>query len=244
MPETVPSARFPTARPIATNCNQPSRFRSLAIDATDPNAVSAALSSEDLPDDETLLQTPEKAEPPYFRLAAGVFGLATSGVLTDVAGAGAVRAEVGFVRWLDLRAGALTMAVGDQSIGGASLDTAWFEASLTGGGLEACPAFNVAPKFRALACVGAIAGRFRTAGHGSAINASSHASLWLALTGGFEAQAELASRLALAVSVDLAVPLIGHRIELQATDGTGAGRPRVLLPVGVLIGVGLVIRIF
>jgi len=215
----------------------------LAIDATDPNSQGGALSSDDIPDDETLLQTPEKAEPPYFRLAAGLFGFATSGVLTDVAGAGAVRVEVGLVRWLDLRAGALTMAVGDQSIAGAALDTAWFDASLTGAYLEACPAFNAAPKFRALACAGTMAGSFRTAGHGPGISASSQASAWLALTGGFEAQAELASRLALAVSVDLAVPLIGHRIELLATDGSAAGDPRVLLPVGVLVGVGLVFRI-
>lgn len=216
----------------------------LAIDATDPNAERGAPTSEELPDDETLLQTPKKAEPPYFRLAVGLFGLATSGVLTDVAGAGAVRAELGLVRWLDLRAAALTMAVGDQPIGGVALGTAWFEASLTGGHFEACPAFNVAPKFRALACAGTMAGAFRTVGHGSAISSSTHASLWLSVTGGFEAQAELSSRLALAVAVDLAVPLIGHRIQLQAADGSRAGQPRVLLPVGILIGVGLVFRIF
>lgn len=225
----------------------------LAIDASDAVDASAANGANaqgghaahvELPDDETLLEPAEKPGPRYFRLALAAFGHATSGVLTNVAWAGSARVEVGFLPWLDLRAGVVGTALADQTLDEVDEDDATFSVSLLAGRADACLAHGLALQFRAVVCAGALAGRFRTEGHGSALDAFVEDSMWFGGAGSIEAQAELQSWLALAVALDLWVPFVGHRIALQDVNGTRLGEPRELLPLGLLVGIGIVFRVF
>jgi hypothetical protein len=215
----------------------------LAIDASDPNAEPGA-SLEDLPDDEELLEKPEPPSPPYFRLAIAALGQAGSGVLTDVSWGGALRVEVGFLRWLDLRAGALYSGVTDQNVGDVSLREARFDAQLLSGFVDGCGAHLVSAQFRMLACAGTAVGQLFLQGHGSAIESRAPAALWVAMLGSAEVQAELQPWLALGVSVELVVPLAKHRMVLVDLRGEQVGDARTLLPVGVLVGGGLIFRLF
>ena len=87
----------------------------LAIDATLARREREARQAENLPSDEELLTKPERPEPAYFRLAFGVFGQATAGLLTNVSAALSGRLEIGFIPWLDLRFGGITTALQDQN---------------------------------------------------------------------------------------------------------------------------------
>jgi hypothetical protein len=215
----------------------------LAIDATVAGGDQARASAE-LPSDEQLLAQPEPAEPPgppYFRLGLGLFGHATSGLLTDPSWAASARLELGFMPWLDLRVGAVGSQLDHQSLRGTP-DESTFYVGLLAARLDACAVVAAAERLRAMACLGAMLGRLSTEGHGFSPD-QARGTLWSAALGGIEAQAQLWPWLALAASVDLVVPLAKHRIQAVDALGQAAGE-RLLTPVGVLIGAGPVLRFF
>lgn len=212
----------------------------LAIDATLMDAQRAQETEPDVPSDEELLAAGPPA-PAYFRLAFGAFAHATSGLLTDLAPAASARIELGFVRWLDLRAGALVSRVGDQRLPGAE---GRFDVDLIAGRLDACALYSVT-QLRLLACAGGMAGSFRTRGEAFSGGSLTQPRLWLALVGGVELQAEITSWFALAVAIDLAVPLQRREINVRGPDGRPmAPSERQLTAVGVLVGAGPVFRFF
>jgi hypothetical protein len=169
-----------------------------------------------------------------------LFGHATSGVLTEPSWAATARLELGFVPWLDLRVAGFGAALDNQSLRGAEEGS--FSVALFAGRVDGCAVATPAAELRALACLGGIGGALHTRGHGFAPEQSADR-LWVAVVGGIEAQAQLARFLAVAASVDLLVPLARHRIQVFDAQGALTGE-RVLTPLGVLIGVGPVIRFF
>jgi hypothetical protein len=213
----------------------------LAIDADSANARAAELGSGELPSDEVLLSKPEPSEPPYFRFAVGAFGHATAGVLTDTSAAGSARFELGFVRFLDFRLGALTTQRDGQTLRPAEVDGTFY-VNLTLARLDTCAAQVVGESVRMLACVGAIAGALRTRGE-RFYPVQTQTRLWSGAVTGIEAQASLLTWLALAASVDLTVPFAKHRIQALDIHGQVAAE-RQLTSVGVLVGAGLVFRVF
>ena len=214
----------------------------LAIDATLSNDTSAPRATSALPSDEDLLAAPERAEPPYFKLAVGVLGQATAGVLTSVSAALSARVEVGFVRWLDLRASFVGTTLQNQTFATAP---GRFEMTLWAGQLDACLAHPVATRLRLALCAGGGAGALRTQGHSDAeLAAHADTEPWIALDGSIEAQAELLPWLALVANVDLVVPLAKQRIVVTGTDRTSVAGERELTAVGVLVGFGPVFRVF
>jgi hypothetical protein len=213
----------------------------LAIDASSQDSGLDRLRREELPSDEELLAKPEKPEPPYLRLGMALFGHATAGLLTDTSSAASARLEVGFLRWLDLRLGALGTQVDGQPLRPPAVDGTFY-AGLLVGRFDACAVWPVSDGLRALACVGAAAGSLRTRGHHFATERTQNR-LWSGALGGIEAQAQLLSWFALAASVDLTVPLARHRIQALGPHGELVGE-RLLTSVAVLIGVGPVFRFF
>jgi hypothetical protein len=214
----------------------------LAIDASLGQGAVQETGPE-LPADEQLLAPVEKAPPPgppYIRLALGLFAHATSGVLTEPSWGASGRLELGFVPWLDVRLSGFGAALDKQVLRGA--DEGSFGVALFAGRLDGCAVVTPTAELRALACLGALGGALHTRGHGFAPEQSEDR-LWVAVVGGIEAQAQLARFFALAASVDLLVPLARHRIQVFDAQGVVAGE-RVLTPVGVLIGVGPVLRFF
>jgi hypothetical protein len=204
-------------------------------------AIDATLSAP-APAGEEPLAPPEPSGPPYFRLAFGVLGHATAGVLTDVSGALSARAEVGFVPWLDVRGSFVASALSDQRFPNAE---GRFDIQLLAGAIDACLAHSVAPHLRLAVCAGAMAGALQTRGHEDArLDARKDAKPWFGLDGSFEAQAELLPWLALVAGVDLVVPLATQRIIVAASDSNAAAGERELTSVGVLIGAGPVFRVF
>jgi hypothetical protein len=212
----------------------------LAIDATLMDAQRAHETEPDVPSDEELLAEDDPT-PAYFRLALGAFAHATSGLLTDLAPAASARIELGFVRWLDLRAGALASRVGDQRLPGVD---GRFDVDLIAGRVDGCALYGVT-QLRLLACAGGMAGSFRTRGEAFSARSFTQPELWLALVGGVELQAEITSWFALGVAVDLAVPLQRRDIDVRGPDGKPIARSeRQLTAVGVVVGAGPVFRIF
>jgi hypothetical protein len=212
----------------------------LAIDAS---LGQASTQHEDgaLPADEQLLApTPKPAGPPYFRFALGLFGHATSGVLTEPSFAASARLELGFVPWLDVRLSGFGAMLDHQSLRGAEEGS--FYVALFAGRLEACGVASPTPELRALLCLGGMGGALHTRGRGFSPEQSANR-LWVAVVGGLEAQAQLARFFAVAVNVDLLVPIARHRIQAFDAQGALVGE-RVLTPLGVLIGVGPVLRFF
>ncbi len=212
----------------------------LAIDATLMDEQRGHAAEPDVPSDEELLAE-DPPPPAYFRLAFGAFAHATSGLLTDLAPAASARIEVGFVHWLDLRAGALASRVGDQRLPGAD---GRFDVDLVAGRLDVCALYGLA-QLRLLACAGGVVGSFRTRGEDFSGRSFTQPELWLALVGGVELQAEITAWFALAVAVDLAVPLKSRGIQVVGPDGGSMVlSERELTAVGVLVGAGPVFRIF
>jgi hypothetical protein len=209
----------------------------LAIDA---NSVGAGQWKSELPEDAQLLEKPEPPQPPYFRFALGLFGHATAGLLTDTSAAVSGRIEVGFLRWLDLRLGVFATAVGRQTLRPEGA-TGTFDIKLIAGRSEACGVYAVG-RLRMLACAGAALGSLSTRGR-NFFPELSETRFWSAALGSIEAQAELWSWLALAASVDLTVPLAKHRIQAVGPQRELVGE-RLLTPVAVLVGAGLVVRFF
>lgn len=210
----------------------------LAIDANPGEGEADA----PLPDDDALLAG--KPEPAYFALGAAVFGHATSGLLTDVAPALSVRAHVAFVRWLELRLGAIGTLMGGQTVPsrvGTRLEGS-FQVGIVAGRVDACAAHTLA-QLRLLACAGGLVGDFGTRGEGFSAGAFTVNRLWTAALGGFELQAELGPWLALGAAVDVVVPLGQQRIVVVGPNLEVVGE-RTLSPVAVLVGVGPIFRFF
>jgi len=208
----------------------------LAIDASDAEGSTGQPPPPELPSDEALLERPA---PRYFRLAAALFGHASSGLLTDVAAAVTARLELGLLPWLDLRAGMFGSRVGGQTL---PVVSGSFAVDLLAARLDACAAHSLG-QLRLLSCAGGMAGSFRTEGQGFSGGSRTEPNRWFALVGGVELQAELASWLALAVSVDLVVPLQKRSIAAAGPTGELEGE-RQVPPLGVLVGAGPVFRFF
>jgi hypothetical protein len=209
----------------------------LAIDATLLDAQRGA--PVEVPSDDELLSM--EPPPPYFRLALAAVAQATSGLLTDIAPAGSARIELGFVPWLDLRAGVLAAQVGDQRLPGVD---GRFEVALIAGRFDACGSYELG-QLRLLACVGGVVGSFRTRGRDFSLKSFTQHELFLAFVGGPELQAEITPWLSLAVAVDLAVPLQRREINVLGPDTRPAEvGARELTAVGVLVGAGPVFRFF
>jgi hypothetical protein len=212
----------------------------LAIDATLLDAQRAQLPKEDVPSDEELVAV-EPPEPSYFRLALGVFAHASSGLLTDLSPAGSARIEVGLVKWLDLRAGALASWVGDQRLPGVD---GHYDVRLIAGRLDGCVLYTLR-QLRLLACGGALGGTFRTQGREFSARSITQTEPWWAVVGSLELQAEISTWLALAVSVDMVVPVQTRRIVALGPDEEPLEPgDRTLTAVGVLAGAGPVFRFF
>ncbi len=210
----------------------------LAIDAT------LAERAEQTPppppaDDEELLE--EKPEPPYFRMAVSLFGQAASNLVSTVAMAPAasLRLEVGFLRFLDLRVGALGSHIGGQQFGS---NAGSFSVDLLAGRFEACPVLALR-QLRVLGCVGTAVGVFRTAGYGFSGGSASQPRGFYAFTASFEVQAEILSWLGVAANVELIAPFQKRSIVLLAPDRAIASEQK-LDSVGLLIGAGPVFRLF
>lgn len=210
----------------------------LAIDAS---IGGGSLPPSELPSDEQLLAKPEKPQPPYFRFAFAMLGHGTAGLLTDTSFAGSGRLELGFFPWLDLRLGALVTRIDSQPLRPAGVDGNFY-VNLTAVRVDACAAQTVGGGVRILACTGGIAGALRTRGRNFSAD-QEESRLWSAAVAGVEAQALLLSWLAISGSVDMAVPLAKHRIQAVDPQGRVIGE-RQLTPIAVLVGGGLVFRVF
>lgn len=208
----------------------------LAIDAA---IAEAEVPAVELPEDEELVAPPEPPAPPYLRVALGLQGQASSSVLTGVALGGTARFELGFVPWLDLRAGVLGGAISHERIG--SIEGT-FSAELLAGRLDACAVFDAASKARLLACAGALVGRFRTAGQDFSPSRD-QSELWAAAALGAEVQVETLSWLDIALSVDVVLPTASRTIQAVDTDGEPQDA-RTISKAGVLVGVGPVFQFF
>jgi hypothetical protein len=197
----------------------------------------------ELPDDEELLgsEQPSETEPEYLRVAAAVLGQLNTGLLTsDIALGAAVRIEVGFMPWLDLRVGGLFATAGGQRVGGIP---GTYDASLLAARGDVCGATAPAEGFRFLACGSYVLGEFRTVGHAYTGSSDEASSLWSAGGGGVEVQAEPIDRLAFALSVDLLIPF-ARRTILVLDRARQPVASRDLSSVGVVIGLGAVFRVF
>jgi hypothetical protein len=214
----------------------------LAIDAALMDAERARAQQEPLPSDEQLLAQPEEAEgPAYFRFAFAALGHATSGLLTDVAPGLSARFEVGFVPWFDIRLGALGSSVSNQKVPGVR---GAFAADLLAGRLDLCVSHNLR-QLRPMLCAGGMAGAFRTRGDDYSAGSFTQTEPWLAVAGGFELQAEIASWFSLAVAVDVVIPFNARRIVVLDPDGLPiVDQDREVSPLGVLVGAGPVFRFF
>lgn len=212
----------------------------LAIDAS---ILGGAAEGLELPDDEALTEEPEdegRAGPSYLRVAAAVLGEVSTGLITsDIAlGAGA-RLELGFTPWLELRAGALFTGIGGQRVQSVP---GTFSASIVAGRADACGVLQPAEALRLLACGAFVLGELRTTGH-DFMETSSEGSLWSAAGGGIEVQAAAADPLAFVLGVDVLIPFA--RKSVLVLDPMGrAVASRDLTSVGVVIGVGVVFRVF
>jgi hypothetical protein len=208
----------------------------LAIDAS-------ILGGGELPDDDVLLEEPAQvaAEAPgYLRVALGVLGQLSTGLVTsDLAFGAAGRLELGFVPWLDLRVGVLFASAGGQRV---EAIPGSYEASIVGGRADVCGAYEPVAVLRLLACGSVVVGQFGTAGHDYTETAQQD-SLWMAAGGGLEAQALVLDQLALALTADLLIPFARRTIRVLDTAGMPLAE-RELTSVGVVIGVGAVFRVF
>jgi hypothetical protein len=209
----------------------------LAIDAALEAAGKAPV---EIPSDEELVEKPQPPEPPYHRLALGVLGHATAGLLTDTSFAGSARIELGLVPWLDLRAGALGTRLDGQPLRPAGVDGTFF-VSVAAVRLDGCGAQTVGGAVRILACLGGVGGLLRTRGHGFQPE-HTESRLWSAAVGGIEAQASLLPWLALAGSVDVVVPFARHRIQALDSRQRVVGERQLKGPA-VLVGAGIVLRV-
>ena len=214
----------------------------LAIDAALSGDAFGPREGSMLPADEDLLAAPEHVAPPYFKLAFGILGQATAGVLTSVSGALSARVDVGFVPWLDLRATLMGTRLDDQTFATAP---GRFAMTLLAGQVDACLAHAVAPRLRFRLCAGGAVGALHSRGHDDTeLDGLSDVQPWIALDGGIEAQAELLSWFALVVNVDLVVPLAKQRIVVTGAERAAVAGQRELTAVGVLVGAGPLFRIF
>jgi hypothetical protein len=192
-------------------------------------------------DDDELLQ--EKPEPPYLRFAISLFGQAASNLVssTGVAPAASLRLELGLVRFLDLRVGALGSRVGGQEFGSTSGS---FTVDLIAGRLEACPVLALR-QLRVLGCVGTVLGSFRTIGRGFSGGGAGPVALgFYAFSASFELQAEILSWLGVAANVELIAPFQKRSIVLLAADGITPASEQEFESIGLLIGAGPVFRVF
>ena len=208
----------------------------LAIDAAIADAKAPTV---ELPDDDTLVEVPEPEEPAYLRVAGALTGQASSGVLPGVALGAGGRVELGFLPWLDLRAGAMLTAINDERIGSLS---GTFSAEIVAGRLDLCAAFDGAPKARLLACAAGMLGRFRTTGQGFSPS-QDQSEAWLAVGLGVEAQVETAAWLDIALSLDVVLPTARRTIQTVDTEGDQEDK-RVVTKAGVLVAVGPVFHFF
>lgn len=208
----------------------------LAIDAS-------ILGGGELPDDDTLLDEPGPApteEPAYLRVALGVLGQLSTGLVTsDLALGAAGRLELGLVPWLDLRVGALFASAGGQRV---EAVPGSYEASIVGARADVCAAYEPVAVLRLLVCGSGVIGQFRTAGH-DYTKTEEQDSLWTAAGGGLEAQALVLDQLALALTADLLIPFARRTILVLDTARMPLAE-RELTSVGVVIGVGAVFRVF
>lgn len=208
----------------------------LAIDAALMDAEREKRQRDSLPSDEELF---EPEVPAYFMLGLGLFGHATSGLLTDVAPGASVRIEIGFWPWLELRGGAFGSLIDGQRLPGLEGD---FGVDLIAGRLDTCVSHGLR-QLRLRLCAGGMAGSFRTHGRNFSGDSFEQAEPWVAVVGGFELQAEITRWLAIAVAVDAVVPLQARGIDARG-PGDEVIAVRELSPLGVLVGVGPVFRFF
>jgi hypothetical protein len=215
----------------------------LAIDASIVGGGSGPI---ELPDDETLLEEEEEEEPaatgapPYPRVALGVFGQLSTGLLTsDISLGAAGRIELGFVPWLDLRVGALYGAVSGQRV---KAVPGTYSASIVAGRADVCGAYSPADVLRMLICASGVLGQFRTVGH-DYTESREETSLWTAVGGGIEVQTQALDQLAFALSVDLLVPFARRSVLVLDPVGETLAE-RELTSAGIVIGAGAIFRVF
>jgi hypothetical protein len=208
-------------------------------------AIDASILGGEVPEDDTWLEEeegpPPAEEPAYLRVALGVLGQLSTGLVTsDLALGAAGRLELGFVPWLDLRVGAVFSSAGGQRV---EAVPGTYDASIVAGRLDLCAAYAPAEVLRLLACTSGVIGEFRTSGH-DYTESKDQDSLWTAAGGGLEAQALILDRLALALSADLLIPFARRTIRVLDTADMTTVAQRELTSVGVVIGVGAVFRVF
>jgi hypothetical protein len=218
----------------------------LAIDAALMDAERARAGGEALPSDDELLEVGAegaggRSGSGYFKLALGVLGHATSGLLTDVAFGASLRIEIGLLRWLDLRAGVFGSALDDQTLPGIP---GRFSVDLIAGRLEACVSHDLR-QLRLSLCSGGLLGSFRTRGEGFSGDSFTQSEPWAALSAGVELQAQLTGWLSLAAGADAVVPL--HRRAIVVLDPESmplTSREREVPPLALVVAVGPVFRLF
>lgn len=217
----------------------------LAIDA-------AILEVQRLPDDEELLEVkprpglldrlrPEVA-PHHFSLALSAAAGVSTGLVTATAPVATVSLHGLISPWVELRIGGIFASASGQRL--PEVMDVEYGATVWAGRADLCLHIPVASWLAALGCAGAQAGAFTTEASGAGLQRSSRVvrPLW-AIGLGMSARASLTSVLEIAASVDLSLPLADRVIEVQDANGEAADS-RELLPAGMFVSLGPVVRFF
>lgn len=156
------------------------------------------------------------------RFALGADALVSTGVVPGIGLGTALRAEVGFFDWLDLRASMLGVYSGEQSIEGSG---GAVDSLIAATRIDACAGLPILSWVRMRGCMGFSLGVFAT--HGNGLESSKvEARPWAASASGLDWLFTLFDGLKLVCAIDAVFPIQRRVIQVLGPDGeVAAARP-------------------
>ncbi|MCY0985627.1 hypothetical protein OV203_00695 [Nannocystis sp. ILAH1] len=170
-------------------------------------------------------------------VVAAVRGGAWLGVLPGLAGGGGAQLELGWRRWVDLRAGLFGGYGGPRAI---DADTV-VKPSLVGGRLDVCAAL-ARPRVRPRLCFGAAGGALQSGAKTPGVQAV--VAPWVALMVAPELRIWATKRFAIDFAVDLVVPVVRPVLAERDPSKQGmVGESLPVPPVGAVVSLGIAFTI-
>ncbi|HEX7481268.1 MAG TPA: hypothetical protein VF331_25930 [Polyangiales bacterium] len=178
-----------------------------------------------------------RSSPPHLEL--GVYGGATTGLLTDTSLALAPRLSFAPNAWFSVAVAGLASTLADQII---PQTPGHFDLRLLAAGADVCAGHEVVESLQLQACLGVRAGVLRATGTGYP-RAMDGTEPWLASALSAQARVWLASWAAIGVAVEGLAPFARHVILIRGVLGA-PDRSRLLPAIGLATTIGPVFRFF